>query len=155
MPLVIHLRRNQTAIVNGAEIENVSGRTISIAVRNVAKVLRSDDMLAPEEAVTPATRLYLALQRAYLSSAPDACHMAAIRDELRDCLAIERGTATTAADLVRAIDSGNLYAALKCAQALIRDEMALPSRREAAVRGKRLSPPLSQRAPARGERRGE
>lgn len=126
VPLVIHLRRNQTAIVNGAEIENVSGRTISIAVRNEATVLRSGDMLKPEDALTPATELYFALQGAYLSANLGAGDLAAMREQVSRCVAMGSGAAKITADIVRAIDGGNLYAALKCARALIREEAASP-----------------------------
>lgn len=125
MPLVIHLRKNQTAILNGAMIENVSGRTISIAVKNDSKVLRSDDMLEPENAVSPATRVYFALQCAYLTPDAAAQHLAAFHRHLADCVASVPGADKVAAAVLSAVEGGNLYAALKAAQTLVRDEVAL------------------------------
>ena len=64
--LVIHLKKDQQIVLNGAVIENTSGRSISLSVKNEAAILRSSDILAPEDAATPASRAYYALQCVYL-----------------------------------------------------------------------------------------
>lgn len=125
MPLVIHLRKGQKAILNGAVIENASPRTISLAVRNEAKVLRSDDVLEPDSANTPATRVYFALQCAYLFADRTALHLAAFEDYLARYLAETPSGRAIAQRIVDAVNAGNLYVALKCAQGLIRHEAML------------------------------
>ena len=66
MALVVHLKKGAQIIVNGAVLENVTGRAISLALKNDATILRGDDILSPDAAVTPASRVYYALQCAYL-----------------------------------------------------------------------------------------
>jgi flagellar protein FlbT len=66
MALVIQIKKEQRIIINGAVLENVSGRTVAIAVKNEAAILRSEDVLTADAAVTPARRVYFALQCAYL-----------------------------------------------------------------------------------------
>ena len=121
MPLVVHLRRGQQVIVNGAVLENASDRSISLSLKNAAAVLRSDDILAPSGAVTPASRAYYALQCAYLFSEHADEHLAAF-SELIDAYPIGA-----------AIEAGNLYAALKAARALIQHERKVLSHVEARL----------------------
>jgi flagellar protein FlbT len=66
MALVIQIKKEQRIIINGAVLENVSGRTVSIAVKNEAAILRSEDVLTADAAVTPARRVCFASQCAYL-----------------------------------------------------------------------------------------
>ncbi|NJO56156.1 MAG: flagellum biosynthesis protein FlbT [Rhodospirillales bacterium] len=122
MPLVIHLRKSQRAIINGAVIENVSGRTVSIALKNEAKLLRSNDVLDPEAVVTPAARTYFALQCAYLFPDKTSEHLSTFHGYLVDFLSATPSAAPIAARILDAIEAGNLYAALKAAQALIQHE---------------------------------
>jgi flagellar protein FlbT len=133
VPLVIHLRKGQQAIVNGAVLENVTGRTVSLAVKNEAKVLRSDDVLDPSSAQTPASRVYYALQCAYLFPDRGAVHLRAFEDFLQSYLAAAPSAAPIAATILTAIDAGNLYAALKSAQTLITHERKVLSHVETRV----------------------
>jgi flagellar protein FlbT len=64
MALYITLKDREKMIVNGAVIRAV-GRT-QICVENVASILRGRDVMTPEEANTPAKRLYFACMMAYI-----------------------------------------------------------------------------------------
>lgn len=66
MALILSLKQGHKIIVNGAVLENITGKTISISVRNEAAILRAEDILTAEDAVTPATRVYFSLQNCYL-----------------------------------------------------------------------------------------
>jgi flagellar biosynthesis repressor protein FlbT len=66
MPLLIHIRKGKKIFINGAVLENASERTVTFLLRNQAEVLRCDDVLIPDEAVTPASRVYYTLQCLYL-----------------------------------------------------------------------------------------
>lgn len=122
MPLVVHLRKGQQVIVNGAVLENVSDRTVALSVKNEAALLRSDDILAPSGAVTPASRAYYALQCAYLFREHAHEHLAAF-SELISLYLEAAPSAVGIADGIRtAMEAGNLYAALKAARGLIQHE---------------------------------
>lgn len=62
--LRVSLRDNEKIVINGAVLRSV-GRT-DIVVENEAAILRGRDVMAPENANTPAKRLYFACMMAYL-----------------------------------------------------------------------------------------
>ena len=64
MTLRISLRDGEKVIVNGAVLRSV-GRT-DLRVENGAAVIRDRDLMRPEEATTPARRLYFACMMAYV-----------------------------------------------------------------------------------------
>lgn len=122
MALVIHLKKDQQIVLNGAVIENTSGRSISLSVKNEAKVLRSSDILAPEDAATPASRAYYALQCVYLF--PErAHHYLPIFNALVESYAEAAPSARPiVAEIRDAVAAAKTYAALKLAQRLITHE---------------------------------
>lgn len=122
MPLVIHLRKGQQAIVNGAVLENVGPRSLTLAVKNEAAVLRDGDVLAPGDAATPATRVYYALQCAYLFPDPRGEAVAAFQRLLLDYVEAAPSASLIAAEMLGAVESGQFYAALKTAQTLLQHE---------------------------------
>jgi flagellar protein FlbT len=64
MALRISLRDGEKMIVNGAVLRSV-GRT-DLSIENNAAILRGRDLMSPEEANTPARRLYFACMMAYV-----------------------------------------------------------------------------------------
>src|SRR4051812_3683364 len=64
MALRISLRDGEKMIVNGAVLRSV-GRT-DVSIENAASILRGRDLMTPEEANTPARRLYFACMMAYV-----------------------------------------------------------------------------------------
>lgn len=66
MSLRISLRNGEPVIINGAVLRSV-GRT-DLVVENNATVLRGRDVMKPEDANTPARRLYFACMMAYIDS---------------------------------------------------------------------------------------
>jgi flagellar biosynthesis repressor protein FlbT len=122
MALVIHLRKDARVIVNGAVLENVSGRTISVAVKNEASILRDDDVLQPEDAATPSGRVYFALQCAYLFPEQRTRHIAQFRELLDGYVQAAPSAAPLASAIAAAVDAGKLYDALKKARELFRHE---------------------------------
>ncbi|MXP10415.1 flagellar biosynthesis repressor FlbT [Pseudoblastomonas halimionae] len=65
--LHINLRDGEKVVINGAVLRSV-GRA-EIVVENTAAILRGRDVMTPEEANSPARRLYLACMLAYLDPA--------------------------------------------------------------------------------------
>lgn len=62
--LRINLRDGEKVVINGAVLRAV-GRT-DIVIESEAAILRGRDVLAPEDADTPAKRLYFACMMAYI-----------------------------------------------------------------------------------------
>lgn len=122
MALVIHLKKDGRVIVNGAVLENASGRTISLVVKNEAAILRHDDVLQAEEASTPSTRVYFALQCAYLFPEHRARHLAQFEELLTSYLQAAPSAAPLGAAVRAAVATGNLYDALKRARKLLQHE---------------------------------
>lgn len=122
MPLVIHLKKDQQIIVNGAVLQNVSGRTVSVAVRNEAAILRDSDVLPPEGASTPASRAYFALQCAYLFPDQRAESLVRARELLAAYLDAAPSAAPICASIETAVGANKLYEALKKGRLLLAHE---------------------------------
>jgi flagellar protein FlbT len=85
MSLRISLRDGEKVIVNGAVLRSV-GRT-DLRLENGASVLRGRDVMGPEEANTPARRLYFACMMAYIDGGERTIHQDNIIDLVRELLA--------------------------------------------------------------------
>lgn len=84
MSLRISLRDGEKMIVNGAVLR-ATGRT-QFVIENQVSVLRNREVMAPEEATSPARRLYFACMMAYIDSSRLAEHHDRIVELLRDLL---------------------------------------------------------------------
>jgi len=65
MPLKIILKNEEKIIINGAVMQNIGG-SLKALILNEAVVLREKDIITEEDAKTPASRAYFALQNLYL-----------------------------------------------------------------------------------------
>lgn len=122
MALVIHLKKGAQVIINGAVLKNVSGRALSLAIKNDAAILRGDDILAPDAAATPASRIYYMLQCAYLFAERREEHLSAFSELLTSYVHAAASAEPIAGNVRAAMEAGNLYEALKQARALIQHE---------------------------------
>jgi len=66
MPLKLSLKPGEKFVLNGAVLANGNKR-ISLMIQNKACVLREKDIMQPENANTPARRIYLAIMLMYLN----------------------------------------------------------------------------------------
>ena len=125
MTLRISLRDGEKVIVNGAVLRSV-GRT-DLRLENEATVLRGQDVMTPEEANTPARRLYFACMMAYIDSGDRAAHQDAIIQLVRDLIGALEGAEAKAAcvGFAHKIACGNYYAALADCRWLIDYETQL------------------------------
>src|SRR5512142_3315499 len=102
MPLKLSLKPGERFVLNGAVLANGDKRA-SLIIQNKACLLREKDIMQPEEATTPARRIYLPIMMMYLDpdSTDDYCtdfalrmteFMGAIsnRDALAACVEISR-----------------------------------------------------------------
>ncbi len=113
MPLKLSLKPGEKFVLNGAVLTNGDKRT-SLVIQNKACVLREKDIMQPQDANTPARRIYVPIMMMYLDSdASDQYYnefalrmtefMGAIsnREALANCI-----------DISRDVMSGDYYKAL-------------------------------------------
>jgi flagellar protein FlbT len=113
MPLKLSLKPGERFVLNGAVLANGDKRT-SLIIQNKACVLREKDIMQPEDASTPARRIYFPIMMMYLDPSDDEKYyndfalrmtefMGAIRNRtaLAQCLEISRD-----------VMGGNYYKAL-------------------------------------------
>ena len=68
MPLKLSLRPGERFVVNGAVVQN-GDRRGALILQNKASVLREKDIMQPDEATTPARRIYFPVMLMYLDQA--------------------------------------------------------------------------------------
>ncbi|SFK65894.1 flagellar biosynthesis repressor FlbT [Caulobacter sp. UNC279MFTsu5.1] len=102
MPLKLSLKPGEKFVLNGAVVQNGDRRGV-LVLQNKASVLREKDIMQPDEATTPARRIYFPVMMMYLDeSAAERQYeefatrltefMGVVRnpDVLGDCIAISK-----------------------------------------------------------------
>jgi len=102
MPLKLSLRPGEKFVVNGAVVQN-GDRRAALVLQNKASVLREKDIMQPDEADTPAKRIYFPIMLMYLDdqgrdkaytefAARLAEFMGAVRDPavLTECIGVSK-----------------------------------------------------------------
>ena len=69
MPLKLSLKPHERFVLNGAVLVNGTRRA-NIVVENNASILREKDIMQPEEATTPAKRVYFPIMMMYIDDHP-------------------------------------------------------------------------------------
>lgn len=122
MPLKLDLKTGEKMIINGAVLENV-GNNAQMLVLNKASILREREILAQQDAVTPASRVYFELQCAYIFRENRDEHLkryeAFLKDYLQACPSAQEIGDTIGGH----VEKGDLYRALKATRPLITHEM--------------------------------
>lgn len=68
MPLKLSLKPGERFVLNGAVVQNGDRRT-TLVLQNKASVLREKDIMQPEQATSPARRIYFPMMMMYLDEA--------------------------------------------------------------------------------------
>lgn len=123
--LKIRLRQGEKMVVNGAVLRAIAPTTLWL--ENDAAVLRGREVMRPDEADTPARRLYYACMLAYLDGAQRRKHQESIIILLDDLMhALETPNAKAAcASLAYEVAVGNYYRALSYGRQLVDHEATL------------------------------
>jgi flagellar protein FlbT len=124
--LVLELRQGDMMIVNGAPIRFRTRARLELTAH--ARFLFGKQIMSPEQANTPARRLYFAFQCAYIGSDEERPHGLSAARELAKAF-----TAATTSPLAREIieraiaaaEADDCYQALKLARRIIRHEDAV------------------------------
>ncbi len=121
MPLKLSLAKGEKMVVNGAVIRN-DGADANLVFENHANILRHKDILSAEKATTPASRVYLALQCAYMFAENGDKHHEDFRRLLADFSAAVPSSMAIVQELLKQVEDGNLYGGLKSCRELVEYE---------------------------------
>ncbi len=121
MPLKMTLKPGERIIVNGAVLEN-GGHEAHLVFLNDAAFMREKDILMEVDALTPASRVYFALQCVYIFPERRAHYSAALEDLLADYLRAAPSSAELIDQIRGLVEQGDYYQALKAVRALIAHE---------------------------------
>ena len=121
MPLRIKLPRDEKILINGAVLEN-GGDSTTLVVHNKAEILRRKEILTEVEAVTPARRVYYALQCAYMFKENRADYLQKAADFLTDYLDAVPSSAEIIEEIQTQLSGEQYYKALKATNKLLKNE---------------------------------
>ncbi len=73
MSLKLTLKPGERLVVNGAVLQNGDRRS-NLVIQNKASILREKDIMQPDEADTPAKRIYFAIMMLYMETGSKKSH---------------------------------------------------------------------------------
>ncbi|MBV9540692.1 MAG: flagellar biosynthesis repressor FlbT [Alphaproteobacteria bacterium] len=113
MPLKLSLKPGEKFVLNGAVLTNGDKR-ISLVIQNKACVLREKDIMQPQDANTPARRIYLPIMMMYLDADESEHYYNDFALRMTEFMgAIQnRQVLTTCIDISRDVTAGAYYKAL-------------------------------------------
>ncbi len=124
MPLIIDLKPGEKLIINGAVIENIGANT-KLRVLNDCTLMRQKEILSDADAVTPASRVYYALQCAYIFPEHKDKYLEAFNECLLGYLEACPSARDIGVKIATALSEGQFYKALKSAKGLLEHEADL------------------------------
>jgi len=124
MPLKINLKPGEKIIINGCVLESV-GASANLIVHNEALLMREKDIMTEAEAVTPARRVYYAVQCAYLFEASREEFLAQFQDLVGQFEEAVPSTRPLTGSVRGAVSDGRFYQALRFARQLVDREQEI------------------------------
>ena len=121
MPLKLDFKSGDKMIINGAVIENV-GSNAKFVIHNESAILREKEVLTDEDTATPASRIYYALQCAYVFPHQKEESLERFREFLGDFVKACPSTQPIADEIEENVANDKLYKGLKLIQKLISHE---------------------------------
>jgi flagellar biosynthesis repressor protein FlbT len=113
MPLKLSLKPRERLVLNGAVLTNGDKRA-SLVIQNKACLLREKDIMQPNEATTPARRVYLPIMMMYLDGENGEQYYNEFAMRMTEFMGAVRNRAvlTSCVEISRDAMSGNFYRAL-------------------------------------------
>ena len=132
--LVLELRQGETMIINGAPIRFRTKARIELTAK--ARFLFGKQIMPPDQADSPARRIYFALQSAYIGSEDE--RTSGIETSRRLIGEFQKATTSLLAREIldralKAAEAGDCYQALKLARRIMRHEDSVLGRNDSAV----------------------
>ena len=121
MPLKLDLKSGEKMVINGAVLENI-GANSKILIHNQAMILREKEVLSEDLCGTPASRVYLAIQCAYMFPDKKAEYLDLSKKYLSEFLEACPSSIGIVEKIRAHIEEKNLYKGLKNVHDLIEHE---------------------------------
>jgi len=123
MPLKLSLKPGERLVLNGAVIQN-GDRRASLLLQNKAAVLREKDIMQPDEASTPARRVYFPVMMMYLENADSETWYSEFALRMTEFMGALRNPSilTECVTISRDVMAGEYYKALTRCRKLIEYE---------------------------------
>ncbi|MBT3359240.1 MAG: flagellum biosynthesis protein FlbT [Rhodospirillales bacterium] len=121
MPLKIEIKTGDKIIINGAVMEN-DGPTAKFLVHNRCAILREKEVMAEEESNTPASRIYFALQCAYIFPHKKNEYLELFGKYVQDYLTASPSSGPILDKILEEVTHDRLYQGLRAAQKLLEHE---------------------------------
>jgi flagellar protein FlbT len=124
--LVLELKQDELIIINGAAIRFRNKSRIEITGK--ARFLFGKQILAPEDATTPAAQIYHDIQTIYIGNREERAEaLAAVRIRIGDFKASAQSplAAEILDNMLHLVEADDCYEALKLARRIMRHEAAL------------------------------
>lgn len=127
MPLKLSLRPGERFVVNGAVVQN-GDRRAALVLQNKASVLREKDIMQPEEANSPARRIYFPVMLMYLDDENQSALYGEFAQRLAEFMGAVRNPAILSECLgvSREVIAGEYYKALmRCRKLIVYEDERL------------------------------
>ncbi len=121
MPLKIEIKSGDKLVVNGAVMENV-GSNATLLFLNEAAIIREKEILSQSESSTPASRVYFALQCAYMFPDKKDDYLKAFEELLGDYVKACPSAQPIGEKIKEKVNKGNLYQAMRAIHELVLHE---------------------------------
>ena len=121
MPLKIEIKSGDKLVVNGAVIENV-GSNATLLFLNEAAIIREKEILSQAETSTPASRVYFALQCAYMFPEKKDDYLKAFEELLDEYVKACPSAQPIGEKIKEKVNKGNLYQAMRAIHELVLHE---------------------------------
>jgi flagellar protein FlbT len=123
MPLKLSLKPQEKFVLNGAVVTNGDKRT-SLVLQNKACVLREKDIMQPNDATTPARRIYFPIMMMYLDPGEDEKYYNDFALRMTEFMGAVHNRAVLASclEISREVMSGAYYKALMICKRLFEFE---------------------------------
>ena len=118
MPLKLDFKSGDKLVINGAVLENI-GTNAKILIHNESAILREKEILSIAETSTPASRVYFALQCAYMFPHKKDEQIDLFKDFLKDFVTACPSIKPIAEEIEELVAEDKIYKALKHTQKLI------------------------------------
>ncbi|MBU6373411.1 MAG: flagellar biosynthesis repressor FlbT [Alphaproteobacteria bacterium] len=127
MPLKLSLRPGERFVVNGAVVQNGDRRS-ALVLQNKASVLREKDIMQPEEANSPARRIYFPVMLMYLDEGSQSALYGEFAERLAEFMGAVRNPVilTECLNISAEVMAGEYYKALmRCRKLIVYEDERL------------------------------
>ena len=121
MPLLIEFKSGDKIIINGAVLEN-AGPNSKLLIHNESTILREKEILSVADTSTPASRVYFALQCAYIFPNKKEEYLSLFYKFLGEFVEASASASPIAKKILNEVENDRLYKALKATQELLAHE---------------------------------